>query len=161
MRFRRKLPILAGILLIAVAVAVVVFLRKHAPPEAARLLPQGDGFVYINLKHLRRAKVPARLPEVSHDPEYEQFIQATGFQFEDDLDEVAFAVRRSSSGFLSGGFFIFGCDSWFANTVPTLRISIWEGSFCKSFDCAGERGGARTHDPVIKSQIWGLFDNVL
>ena len=93
MRFRRKLPILAGILLIAVAVAVVVFLRKHAPPEAARLLPQGDGFVYINLKHLRRAKVPARLPEVSHDPEYEQFIQATGFQFEDDLDEVAFAVH--------------------------------------------------------------------
>ncbi len=93
MRFRRKLPILAGILLIAVAVAVVVFLRKHAPPEAARLLPQADGFVYINLKHLRRAKVPAKLPDVSHDPEYEQFIQATGFQFEDDLDEVAFAIH--------------------------------------------------------------------
>ena len=93
MRFRRKLPILAGVLLIALAVAVVVFLRKHAPPEAARLLPQGDGFVYINLKHLRRAKVPAKLPEVSHDPEYEQFIQATGFQFEDDLDEVAFAIH--------------------------------------------------------------------
>jgi hypothetical protein len=93
MRFRRKLPILAGILLIAIAVAIVVFLRKHAPPEAARLLPQADGFVYINLKHLRRANVPARLPDVSHDPEYEQFIQATGFQFEDDLDEVAFAVH--------------------------------------------------------------------
>jgi len=93
MRFRRKLPILAGILLIAIAVAVVVFLRKHAPPEAARLLPQADGFVYINLKHLRRAKVPAKLPDVSHDPEYEQFIQATGFQFEDDLDEVAFAIH--------------------------------------------------------------------
>jgi len=93
MRFRRKLPILAGILVIAIAVAVVVFLRKHAPPEAARLLPQADGFVYINLKHLRRAKVPAKLPDVSHDPEYEQFIQATGFQFEDDLDEVAFAIH--------------------------------------------------------------------
>jgi len=93
MRFRRKIPILAGILLIAIAVAVVVFLRKHAPPEAARLLPQADGFVYINLKHLRRAKVPAKLPDVSHDPEYEQFIRATGFQFEDDLDEVAFAIH--------------------------------------------------------------------
>jgi len=93
MRFRRKLPILAGILLIAIAVAVVVFLRKHAPPEAARLLPQADGFVYINLRHLRRAKIPAKLPDVTHDPEYEQFIAATGFQFEDDLDEVAFAIH--------------------------------------------------------------------
>jgi hypothetical protein len=93
MRFRRKLPILVGVLLFAAAVAIVVFLRKHAPPEAARLLPQGDGFVYINLKHLRRAKVPAKLPDVTHDPEYEQFIQATGFQFEDDLEEVAFAIH--------------------------------------------------------------------
>ncbi len=93
MRFRRKLPILAGILLFAIAVAVVVFLRKHAPPEAARLLPQADGFIYVNLKHLRRAGVPGKLPEVSHDPEYEQFIQATGFQFENDLDEVAFAMH--------------------------------------------------------------------
>ena len=93
MRFRRKLPILVGVLLIAAAVAVVVFLRKHAPPEAARLLPQGDGFIYVNLKHLRRAGVSGQLPEVSHDPEYEQFIQATGFQFENDLDEVAFAIH--------------------------------------------------------------------
>lgn len=93
MRFRRKLPILVGILVIAVAVAIVVFLRKHAPPEAARLLPQGDGFIYLNLKHLRRAGVPEQLPAVSHDPEYEQFIQATGFQFENDLDEVAFAIH--------------------------------------------------------------------
>lgn len=93
MRFRRILPILAGVLLLAVAVAVVVFLRKHAPPEAARLLPQADGFLYVNLKDMRRAGVPGKLPEVSHDPEYEQFIQATGFQFENDLDEVAFAVH--------------------------------------------------------------------
>jgi hypothetical protein len=96
MRFRRKLPILAGILLLAVAVAVVVFLRKHAPPEAARLLPQADGFLYLNLNHMRRAGVPGKLPEVSHDPEYEQFIQATGFQFENDLDEVAFAIHYPS-----------------------------------------------------------------
>ncbi len=93
MRFRRKLPILAGVLLFAIAVAVVVFLRKHAPPEAARLLPQADGFIYVNLRHLRHAGVPGQLPEVSHDPEYEQFIQATGFQFENDLDEVAFAIH--------------------------------------------------------------------
>jgi hypothetical protein len=93
MRFRRRIPTLFGVLLVVAAIASVVFLRKHAPPEAARLLPQADGFLYLNLKHLRRAGVPGQLPPVSHDPEYEQFIQATGFQFENDLDEVAFAIH--------------------------------------------------------------------
>jgi hypothetical protein len=93
MRFRRRLPILFGVLLVASAVAIVVVMRKHAPPEAARLLPQADGFLYLNLKDLRRAGVPGQLPAVSHDPEYEQFIEATGFQFENDLDEAAFAIH--------------------------------------------------------------------
>jgi len=93
MRFRRRLPILFGVLLLIAAVAVVVVMRKHAPPEAARLLPQGDGFLYLNLKDLRRAGLPDKLPSVSHDPEYDQFIQATGFQFETDLDQAAFAIH--------------------------------------------------------------------
>ena len=93
MRFRRRLPILFGVLLLIAAVAIVVVMRKHAPPEAARLLPHGDGFLYLNLKDLRRAGLPNKLPAVSHDPEYDQFIQATGFQFETDLDEAAFAVH--------------------------------------------------------------------
>jgi len=33
------------------------------------------------------------LPAVSHDPEYQQFIEATGFQFERDLEEAAFAIH--------------------------------------------------------------------
>src|SRR5438046_7008365 len=33
------------------------------------------------------------MPEVPHEPEYEQFIQATGFQFERDLDQAAFAIH--------------------------------------------------------------------
>ena len=93
MRFRRRLPLIFGVLLVAAAVAVVVVMRKHAPPEPARLLPQGDGFLYVNLKDMRRAGLPDKMPAVSHDPEYEKFIQATGFDFEHDLDEVAFAVH--------------------------------------------------------------------
>jgi hypothetical protein len=101
MRLRRRLPIIVGVLLVAAAVAVVVVMRKHAPPEAARLLPQGDGFLYFNLRDLRRAGLPGKLPAVPHEPEYEQFIQATGFQFENDLDEAAFAIHyptKRSSG---------------------------------------------------------------
>jgi hypothetical protein len=93
MRFRRRLPILLAVLLVAAAVALLVFLRKHAPPEPARLLPSADGFVYVNLKWIRRANIGGQLPAVSHDPEYQQFIEATGFQFERDLEEAAFAIH--------------------------------------------------------------------
>ncbi len=93
MRIKRRRPILFGFLLFVAAVAAVVELRKHAPPEAARLLPGADAFVYIDLKWMRRAEIGSHLPAVPHDPEYEQFIQATGFQFERDLQEGALAVH--------------------------------------------------------------------
>jgi hypothetical protein len=102
MRIRRRLPILAGVLLVAGAVAVVVFLLKHAPPEAARLLPSADGFIYINLRDIRRANVGGQLPPVSHEPEYEKFLEATGFQFERDLDEAAFAIHYPSGAAAQG-----------------------------------------------------------
>ena len=94
MRIRRSFPIFLAVALVAGAVAVMVALRKHAPPEAARLLPGADGFVYINLQAMRRANLGAELPPVSHEPEYEQFIEATGFRFERDLDEAAFAIHN-------------------------------------------------------------------
>ena len=93
MRIRRRLPIVLAVLLVAAAVALAVFLRKHAPPEPARLLPAADGFVYANLQWMRRANIAGDLPVVPHDPDYERFIQATGFQFERDLDEVALAIH--------------------------------------------------------------------
>jgi hypothetical protein len=93
MRIRRRLPIILAVLLVAAAVALAVVLRKHAPPEPARLLPGGDGYVYVNLQWMRRANITGDLPPVPHDQDYEQFIQATGFQFERDLDEAALAIH--------------------------------------------------------------------
>jgi len=97
MRIRRRLPIALAVLLVAAAVALVVVLRKRAPPEPARLLPGADGFFYINLKWIRRIDFAGQLPPVPHDQEYEQFIQATGFQFERDLDQAAFAIHYPTS----------------------------------------------------------------
>ena len=93
MRIRRRLPIILAVLVVMAAVAFAVVLRKHAPPEAARLLPGADGFVYANLGWMRRANLAGELPPVPHDPDYEQFIQATGIQFERDLDEAALAIH--------------------------------------------------------------------
>jgi len=97
MRIRRRLPLILAVLLVIAAVALAVVLRKHAPPEAARLLPGADGFVYVNLGWMRRANLTGELPPVPHDPDYEQFIQATGVQFERDLDEVALAIHYSGA----------------------------------------------------------------
>src|SRR5260370_31168922 len=96
MRIKRALPVLFGFLLVVAAVAAVVVLRKHAPPEPARLLPGADGFVYIDLKWMRRADIANHLPAVPHDPQYEQVIQATGVQFERDLQEGAIAIHYAS-----------------------------------------------------------------
>jgi hypothetical protein len=92
-RLRRRVPVLLLVLAVAAAVFAAVQLRRRAPPEPARLLPGADGFFYVNLKWLRTLKAIGQLPPVSHDPEYEQFIQQTGFQFERDLDEAAFAIH--------------------------------------------------------------------
>lgn len=98
MRIRRRLPVIVAVALVAGAVALAVVLRKHAPPEPARLLPGADGFAYINLQWMRRANVLGELPSVPHDAEYEQFIQQTGFEFERDLDQAAFAIHYNRAG---------------------------------------------------------------
>jgi len=93
MRIRRRLPIPLAVLLIAAAIALIVTLRKHAPPEAARLLPGADGFFYINLEWVRKFNATSQLPPVSREPEYQKFVDETGFQFERDLDQAAFAIH--------------------------------------------------------------------
>ena len=93
MRIRRTLPIVLGVVIVGAALTLAVQLRKHAPPEPARLLPGADGFLYGDFAWLRKANGGKPLFPVSHDPEYERFIQETGFDFEKDLDAVAFAIH--------------------------------------------------------------------
>jgi hypothetical protein len=89
-RTRRTLLIVAAVV---VLLAVAVFLRSKAPPEAARLLPESDGIIFFNLKPVRTflhkdLKPPQRVPE------YQQFVDATGIDWEHDLDQVAVALHR-------------------------------------------------------------------
>jgi len=92
-RTRRTLIIVAAAV---VLLAVAIFLRSKAPPEAARLLPESDGIIYINLKPFRvllrheheRIEPPKRVSD------YQDFINATGIDWERDLDEAAIALHR-------------------------------------------------------------------
>jgi hypothetical protein len=93
MRIRRTLPIVLAVVILGAAVTLAVQLRKHAPPEPARLLPSADAFLYVNLGWARKANAGNPLPPVSHDPEYERFLQATGFEFERDLNSAAVAIH--------------------------------------------------------------------
>ena len=93
MRIRRAFPISLALVIVVAAVILAVQLRKQAPPEPARLLPGADAFVYANLGWARKANGGKLLLPVAHDPEYDHFIQETGFDFERDLDAVAFAIH--------------------------------------------------------------------
>jgi len=103
MRIRRTLPVLIVVLAIAASVVAIVQLRKRAPPEAARLLPGADGFFYVNLRWIRTFNATNQLPPVTRDPDYQKFVEETGFQFERDLEEAAFAVHYPESWGGTGG----------------------------------------------------------
>ncbi len=91
-RTRRTLWIVAAVLLF---LAVAIFLRSKAPPEAARLLPESDGIVYVNLRPIR-AFLRKDLEPPRPVPEYRQFMEATGVDWERDLDEAAIALHRQA-----------------------------------------------------------------
>lgn len=89
-RTRRTLQVVAAVLLL---LALAIFLRSKAPPEAARLLPESDGIVYFNLKPIHTF-FKSDLKPPTRAPEYEEFVQATGVDWERDLDEAAIAIDR-------------------------------------------------------------------
>ncbi len=90
---RRSVAILILALIVAgAAVAAWTWWRSTAARDV-RLLPDADGYFYIDLATLRRAGAIDQLPPVSEDPEYRDFIQATGFRFERDVNSAAFAIH--------------------------------------------------------------------
>jgi hypothetical protein len=92
MRRRGWISIVIGVAVLA-ALALALFLRAKAPPEAARLLPESDGIFYINLKPLRAATHFDQTP-VQRSPDFQHFIDGTGIVPERDLDAVAFALHQ-------------------------------------------------------------------
>jgi hypothetical protein len=92
MRKRTLIPLLVAVLLLC-ALGAMLYLRAKAPPEAARLLPESDAIVYINLKAVRTVTHFDQSP-IDRSPDFQQFIDATGIVPERDLDSVALALHR-------------------------------------------------------------------
>ena len=78
---------------VVLVLAALFYWQKKAPPLAARLLPESDAVVYVNVAPLRAATLLSLNP-VKHDLDYQRFIDATGIQFERDLKEAAFSLHR-------------------------------------------------------------------
>lgn len=92
-RTRRTLWIIAVVVLV---LAAAVYLRFKAPPESARLLPESDGILYMNVGLARTVMQLMHTPlkPITKDPEYQKFVDAVGFDAERDLDEAAIAMHR-------------------------------------------------------------------
>ncbi len=104
LRRRRRLIIALAVLLVVAALGAVVFLRKHAPPESVRLLPEGDAVVHVNLRLLRLLGAGAMegFSDSVPEEEYKTFVRETGVRFERDLDEIAIAVHTPGGGTTGG-----------------------------------------------------------
>ncbi len=92
MRKRTLIPLLIAVAAFA-ALGVMLYLRAKAPPEAARLLPESDAILYVNLKPLRAATHFDKSPIV-RSPSFQSFIGATGIVPERDIDSAAFALHK-------------------------------------------------------------------
>lgn len=94
MRRRTRYSVLV-VLLLFVLLAIAFVARSYAPPDVARLLPESDAILYLNLKPVRAFTDFEKHP-VKPSPDLQQFMAATGIQPERDLDRVAFALHRMS-----------------------------------------------------------------
>lgn len=127
-RRRTKLSI-AIVVVILILLGGAIYLRKEAPPEVARLLPESDGIVYINLRPLRAATHFDEHP-VTPSPDYRRFIDATGIQFERDLDAAAFALHRMPNPNGPNGAVAF--SDAFAGHFDGRRLAQYLGSVAAS-----------------------------
>lgn len=90
---RRKLWIALAVILVIGAIVGALLLRKRAAPDAARLLPNADAILYVNFEPVRLLTDLGKKPPQNREPEYEEFVRQTGFEFERDLNRAALAIH--------------------------------------------------------------------
>ncbi|MGC2402088.1 MAG: hypothetical protein WA510_20005 [Acidobacteriaceae bacterium] len=122
---RRTRATVIIVFLAILLLGLAAWLRRKAPPEVARLLPESDCILYFNIRPLR-AYTHFDRNQVPHDPKYQAFIDATGFEFERDLDEVAFGLHRMTNPLGPNGLVAF--SEVFLGHIDGKRMARYLGS---------------------------------
>jgi len=72
----------------------------NAPPLVSLLPPQAPLIIYADVASLRKSafleRLVALIPAPAEDPEYSEFVRATGFDYSRDLNSVAVAIYSTS-----------------------------------------------------------------
>lgn len=126
---RRRVWVTLLVIAVVVVVLAGVAVLRIAPPRAARMLPDADAIVYLDLAPIRRFSHFDQQP-IHHAPAYQQFIDATGFVFERDLDQAAFAVRRMPNPNGPNGAYAF--SEVFVGHIDEKRMRAWLYSIAPS-----------------------------
>jgi hypothetical protein len=99
MRVRKNyLWVVVAIVVIVGGIVTAILLRKRAAPDAARLLPDSDAVLYVNHEPIRLFTDIGKNPPKERDPQYEDFVRQTDFEFERDLNKAAFAIHYGVVG---------------------------------------------------------------
>ena len=142
---RRNIIIIVVVLAALMAATAMLLLGRGNAPQAARLLPAADAYFYIDLTPLRTAGLFKNAP-ANVDADYAQFVRDTGFQFERDLEQAAFAVHLPSAADLAG-----------SKTPPETRYTeVFVGRFDGAKLAAYLRQTAASSKPYGKTLIYSI-----
>ena len=109
-RIALLLAAIVGTVILAYELRVHVFLRDHSFPELIELAPAHSTFIaYIDLAELRKEPLIGHLAALAEpvtvDPDYEQFISSTGFDYQRDLDQVVITATADEKLAIADGRF--------------------------------------------------------
>ncbi len=136
MRWSRGRVVLLVFVVALALGAALFFWRKNTAPLVARILPESQGVLYFNLSPLRAATHFDRKP-VQHAPDYQQFINATGINFERDLNQAAFALDRLPDATGPNGGLAF--SEVFAGRFDPVRLANYLGGIAGSSETYDSR----------------------
>jgi hypothetical protein len=114
-RKRKYVAMIVGGLFFVAAVFALWGVRTHRAaaaelPELIEFVPGNSAFIgYVNLAELRKGFIIEQLEKVAApvplDPEYAEFVAATGFDYSRDLDQIVIATDESHTLAVTDGRF--------------------------------------------------------
>jgi hypothetical protein len=109
-RIALLLAAIVGTVIFAYELRVHVFTTDHSFPELIELAPAHSTFIaYVDLAELRKEPLIGHLAALAEpvivDPDYEQFISSTGFDYQRDLDQMVIAATADEKLAIADGRF--------------------------------------------------------